>query len=85
MQVCGALPGQNVLQEFQRRAGYVSARISPSIATHQGIYIPRAPSVHAIGVGSICSQQDSNGTGSCYPTSVRQLAEGSGRRQREEV
>ena len=31
------------LQEFQRRAGYVSARISAAIAINQGIYIPRSP------------------------------------------
>jgi len=31
------------LKEFQRRAGHVSARISPSIATNQGIYVSRSP------------------------------------------
>gem|GEM_PF-4434060 len=36
-------------KEFQRRAGYVSARIFMAIATDQGIYIPRSPYVHAIG------------------------------------
>ena len=31
------------LNQFQRRAGYVSARIFPAIASNQGIYIPRSP------------------------------------------
>ena len=41
------------LQEFDWRAGYVSALIFASSGTNQGINIHRSPEVHAIGLHAI--------------------------------